>query len=206
MLYQITIETVIHKSDDVVSIIMDKMIVPATIFVIVLFIALVVSYICLEKRPKARRILGLIILGAFLTILLYETVFSRAYCGWRNLLKLEPFWSYKECFTFENGFLHIANRNLFRQILMNYLVFFPFGFLLVFTWPRIFISNGYSYGSIRVVVLSFFLSLAIEVLQISRSVGFFEIDDIVGNVLGSAISYACFVLILSLIQKHKNCR
>ena len=62
-------------------------------------------------------------------------------------------------------------------IVQNLILFMPFGFLLyaVTDQPRM----------VRILLLSFLLSLSIELCQLLFRLGWFEVDDILHNVLGT---------------------
>ena len=82
---------------------------------------------------------------------------------------LMPFWSYiAAC----NG-----NPTLWNEIILNYLLFMPFGILM-------FLATGKLKKS---VVCGFIFSCIVEILQLILSIGLFEFDDIIGNTFGSLI-------------------
>lgn len=69
--------------------------------------------------------------------------------------------------------------------LENIALFFPFGFLI----PCVF---KYFRGIFRTSLMGFSLSLIIEITQLVTSRGFFDIDDIILNSLGSFVGYLVF--------------
>lgn len=79
-------------------------------------------------------------------------------------------------------FFETWHPDVYSQCFMieNVLLFFPFGAFLVLLWKRA--------GKIwKILVLSFFLSMAIEITQLRTGRGYFQVDDIWLNMLGGLL-------------------
>ena len=61
----------------------------------------------------------------------------------------------------------------------NIVFFLPFGFLLIAAYPNA--------GTGKILLLGFVLSLFIEVCQLVFHLGWFEVDDVLHNVLGTYV-------------------
>ena len=81
-------------------------------------------------------------------------------------VELVPFWSY-------------SHTELRMEIVLNYILFAPLGFLL-------YLCFGEKLG-LRVVIAGLLLSTLIELIQLTFKIGVFEFDDMIGNTIG------CFV-------------
>lgn len=104
------------------------------------------------------------ILAAYSLFILMETVIGRKPGVGR--VELIPFWSY-------------SHTELRMEIVLNYLLFMPLGFLL-------YLCFGEKFG-LRVVLAGFMLSASVELIQLLFNIGLFEFDDIIGNTIG------CFI-------------
>lgn len=65
------------------------------------------------------------------------------------------------------------------EIVLNYLLFMPLGFLL-------YLCFGEKFG-LRVVIAGLLLSVSIELIQLLFNIGLFEFDDMIGNTIGCLI-------------------
>ena len=94
------------------------------------------------------------------------------------------FWSYKNA---------ESDRNLIREIVLNYFMLLPFGVLgslyLKKQWVMFF-------GSL--------FSISIELTQYFLRRGVFEFDDIIGNTLGIVIGIAVYGLVNKLLQNRNQ--
>lgn len=71
------------------------------------------------------------------------------------------------------------SQGYWNNIALNIMLFIPIGFLI-----------GNRFG----ILLSFFLSIAIETFQYAFCLGYCEMDDVLNNTLGSAIGVLIFQL------------
>lgn len=135
----------------------------------------------LRNLQKNKTIKWLFIGAAVLytLIILYLTVIGRrSYHG--SHIQLEPFWSYR-----------IPGE--YKQIVLNILLFIPYGGLLYLCfnkkWP--------------VIVTALGLSVTVEVLQYLLRVGLCEIDDIFHNTLGVIIGMLAVILFKRILQNKQ---
>lgn len=83
------------------------------------------------------------------------------------------------------GFFKKPNHMLwFWQIILNIILFIPFGFLFPIIQPKL------SKATITYGVL---LSLAIEIMQYITGRGLADIDDLINNALGAVIGYLIYM-------------
>ena len=111
-----------------------------------------------------RRITPRPLLAAYVVFVLMETVIGRKVGVGR--VELVPFWSY-------------SHPELRMEIVLNYLLFMPLGFLL-------YLCLGDKFG-LRVVMAGFLLSVKVELIQLLFNIGLFEFDDMIGNTIGCLI-------------------
>lgn len=82
---------------------------------------------------------------------------------------------------------------LFRAIVGNMVLFIPVGiFVTVLKKKYLFLLSG---------TIGFFVSLAIELIQLSLSLGSFEADDLISNTWGAVIGSSIAIMILN---RHEN--
>ena len=87
-----------------------------------------------------------------------------------------------------SGTVKITNWAELRNIILNILLFIPFGYLLPSLFPRL--------RWWQVVLLGLAFSLCIELLQLITKLGYADVDDLINNTLGAVIGFLCFKLIL----------
>ncbi|WP_077612373.1 VanZ family protein [Clostridium sp. Marseille-P2415] len=83
-----------------------------------------------------------------------------------------------------------------KSILGNLIAFIPLGFLLPITHKK---CNNF----FKTFLVSLMLILAIEVFQLITSLGYFDVDDIIMNMIGSIIGF-CLYSVLKKVYKGKN--
>ena len=83
---------------------------------------------------------------------------------------------FKTIFYYFSG--NESSRIAIDNILGNILAFAPFGFLVPLLFKKL---NNYK----RIFLASFLLSLFFEIIQLLTSLGVFDVDDIILNVLGT---------------------
>ena len=121
---------------------------------------------------KKLRIIFLTILVILILMFIYFRILNQPYGGPINLI---PFVSYYEAFQ--------SNDYLFKVIIFNIVSFIPIGLLI-----RFIINEKPMLIS---VIISFILSLSIEICQYSTNKGIFDIDDLINNMIGAIIG--CFI-------------
>lgn len=118
------------------------------------------------------------------------TIYGRS-VGMGDGFKLQLFVSYVEAFG-------QGNTEMQLQIIMNILMFIPWGLLLPLSFER-FKRNK------TVILTTAIISISIEMLQGVTTIGTFDVDDIFGNVLGAEIGFACFAVGTWLKNNDKKC-
>ena len=113
-----------------------------------------------KNTIRKRQIVFTAILTSYIVFILCMTVIREPGSGFKA--ELIPFGSY-------------SIPSLRNEIILNYILFIPFGFLLCLSRDM----------KIKKVVLTGFLfSLSIELSQLIFRVGLFEFDDMIGNTVG----------------------
>lgn len=92
---------------------------------------------------------------------------------------------------------HNSDVVLFLQIVLNIVMFIPIGILLPYRFKKL---RKYKYllGTIALC------SGSIEVIQIATKIGFFEVDDILNNLIGATIGMIIYVVITQMKLKNKK--
>lgn len=124
---------------------------------------------CMEMQKKQLYLkrLGCILLTVSVLLILFATVLFRVPNPQKP--QLELFWSYKAWFA--------GNASLGREIVLNILLFVPFGFSMALITKKSWV----------VIVAALVLTAASEVVQLLFGLGLFEWDDIINNTLGAVI-------------------
>ena len=142
-------------------------------------------------------------------VIVYVTLLSRS-TAYHVHYKLSLFWSYRASLSFFNDGggigLSIIDRALFKQIILNILLYIPFGYLLPFAWPRRRkppraqsrprIIRALAAFPWIVVLLGAALSTVIEGIQLVSRLGLFELDDIFNNTIGCLLGAVLYQLLL----------
>lgn len=108
---------------------------------------------------------------AYMLLVLWYTLLRRDISGVTP--HPDPLWSYAEWFS--------GNRSVGRQIIGNVLMFIPVGFGLAFLSKR---KSAF--------LVALLLTVCIETLQLVTMRGTYEFDDVLNNMLGSAVGWFAF--------------
>lgn len=95
---------------------------------------------------------------------------------------------------------NVDRSGLIRDIILNTILFFPFGFLLQMV-------NKKNKLSLLQILIPFIASASIEILQYIFSVGVTDITDVICNTLGAvfgAISYLIFNIVFKKNKEKAN--
>ena len=125
------------------------------------------------------------------TVIIYVTVFSRG--GSEAGVDLIP------CSSF---FKAKENPQLYREMLMNVLLFFPFGLSFPFL-----ISGGIKKRLLLTVLSGLVLSVTVEAIQLIFAIGLCETDDVLCNGAGTllgGLSYPLSVWWMKHLQKRTD--
>lgn len=135
-----------------------------------------IAFFCLGKRGR-QTFIPLIAFGLYLAILLVITFLSRESGSRTGVVDLELFstWGIN------------ARNNAY--VVENVLLFIPYGFLSSCAFVKL--RNFFS-----CMFLGALTSMAVEYLQLVTARGYFQIDDILTNILGTAVGYLLFLLLV----------
>ncbi len=126
-----------------------------------------------RKGKEAFPMTGLMAFSLYLMIILVITFFSREDGSRSRAMDLQ---------LFSTWGINTRNNAL---VVENVLLFIPYGFVCpwAFPWLRGFFRNSFA---------AFVTSLGVETIQLITGRGYFQIDDILTNVLGAVIGYWIF--------------
>lgn len=169
---------------------------------VVVVILIAVVFLCYYMVSKRRNngkakldIKRLVLYGVFicyLVVVIGATMLSRS-GFWQNRAIQPLFYSYCDAW---NDF----SIKEWRNIILNILMFVPFGFLLPF------LSNKF-HAFWKTYLAGFAFTFLIEIVQLVLRRGIFELDDLMNNTVGAMIGYGCYrivLLIISIIKKEKS--
>ena len=134
-----------------------------------------------RRSGRRLRILAGILFVFYLLLLIYLVFFvyvrQEVMAMGELQYNLVPFREIGRYYHYQNGnFNFLTLTNLYGNILM----FMPFGFLLPAFVPRL-------RRFFPMVILAFFASLLIELMQLYTHRGVFDVDDIILNTIGGAV-------------------
>lgn len=165
-----------------------------SVWIILSLITGITTHRSLKDRKKSRLksciYAGLLV--AYSTLVLSYTLFSRTPTGNIQFM-INPLWAYK-LIPFDPKYK--------MDIILNYMLFIPFGFLM----PKL-LKHKNRY--IKTVFISFLFSLFIELMQLVTTTGLFETTDLLGNTIGAAIgAFIYFVIrkitLATIRNKHQS--
>jgi len=149
-------------------------------------------------KQKLHCIIKYVLLAAYIVLLVYmcffAEMFGRTYISSYYRYNLVPF---KEIKRFTTHYAEIGIRTVLINIAGNVVAFMPLGFLL----PLI---AGKRLKFWAVTLISFGLSLGIELTQLVTRVGCCDVDDLILNTLGGAAGYVCYVIFRKIRKKNED--
>ena len=86
---------------------------------------------------------------------------------------------------------------MLRQLLINFVMLMPVGFLL-----PVVIKAKHKY--LITMALSLLLTVFIETMQLITKCGSFEVDDIINNFVGAVLGMLIYMMLNNIIQKRKG--
>lgn len=140
-----------------------------------------------RKPTKIEHAIFAGILAAYCTLVLSYTIFSREATGIAQYI-MNPIWAYK---------LMPFNMSYRMEIILNYILFIPLGFLT----PRI-VKSRKKY--LLTILNGFCFSAAIEVTQLLTTTGLFELEDILGNTIGTMIGAILYFIYRRIEHRLKK--
>lgn len=179
----VTIKTLPHYFPEVFA----QRIILSVIILLGLFALFIALYF--RKRISKNQLIVSLVLCAYIVTVYYFTVIGRYSSEiYRN--EIYFFYSYPQLFE-------RFDRESIKQILINLLVLLPVGFMLPFI-----ISGKMRY--FWTFLISFCISISIELLQIIMVCGTFELDDILNNVIGACMGIGIYILLNNFIGFKKE--
>lgn len=167
----------------------------------------------LSKHHRLLRTASIVLFVLYILMNLNETLLFRANST-QAKFQLSLLWSYRRSLALfsESGegiHLSVTDWRLLKQIILNILLYVPFGYLLPFAWPKLAEKKGQKsrrrmvrlFQSIPwiIVLIGMMFSLATEFAQLAFKSGLFELDDILDNTLGCLIG----VLLYQALMRKK---
>ena len=160
-----------------------------------LAIGFIVFSILLLKKSPSKRVAGCVS-TVYVAAVIYLAFISREPMPIHHY-SINPFGAARRGLEFGggliSGLLHgtvkITNWAELKHIILNILLFIPFGYLL----PSLFSRLRWW----QVILLGLAFSLCIELLQLITKLGYADVDDLINNTLGAAIGFLCYKLILN---------
>ena len=158
------------------------------IFIGIIYILFFRKFFKNHVKANIKKVIVFCILFCYIVIVIGATIFIRA--GVYEHANLHLFSSYIEAW---NNY----SKSYWRNIILNILMFVPFGFLLPL------FSEKFKKCYIT-LSLGFLFTLGIETTQYITKRGIFEVDDIMNNFIGALIGYSLVMFILLIISKEKT--
>ena len=152
---------------------MDKVTIYSFLILAMVLMLPVISHI-LRKRPLALKYTNYIILGIYLFANLYLTILSRPARIYHHM-ELTPFWSYIGA---------VKRPELREEILLNIILYVPFGYLMHYAFPKM--------KWWMVVCGGFLLSGFTETVQLFFKLGLCEVDDLISNTMGTLVGVGLY--------------
>ena len=151
------------------------------------------SVLLLKKAPSKRLTVWFSVV--YLIAIIYLAFISREPAPYLRY-SINPFGAARRGLEFGggliSGLLHgdvkVTNWTSQEGIILNILLFIPFGYLLPSLFPKL--------RWWQVILLGLAFSLTIELLQLITKLGYADVDDLINNTLGAAIGWLCYKLTL----------
>lgn len=158
------------------------------IFIGIIYFIFFRKFLKNHMQTNIKKVIVFCILFCYIVIVIGATIFTRS--GVYEHANFNLFSSYIEAW---NNY----SKSYWRNIILNILMFVPFGFLLPLFSDR-FKKFYWTLG------LSFLFTFGIESTQYITKRGIFEVDDIMNNWIGALIGYSLVMFLLTSISKEKT--
>ncbi|MBP3204943.1 MAG: VanZ family protein [Lachnospiraceae bacterium] len=153
------------------------------LFILLFFAGYSVVYRKLGKGKKKLSFARLLWWGvwiAYLVVVIGVTLLLRGgYYGYENAVIQPLFYSYRDAWVHWSA-------AAWRNIIFNFCMFVPLGF-----WLPLGLKSFRRFW--KTYLAGFGFTLLIEILQLVTQRGIFELDDVLGNTVGTMIGYGLFV-------------
>lgn len=136
-----------------------------------------------DKKLKFFQLCWWAVFICYMIVVLGATMFSRV--DMRGIGDISIFNSYKEAWI-------NASAVAWRNIILNILLFVPFGFLLPIGKERFRVFW-------KTYLAGLSLTVTIELLQLILARGIFEVVDLFNNVLGTMIGFGCYAIVRLIV-------
>ena len=84
-----------------------------------------------------------------------------------------------------------------KGIVLNILLFIPFGYLIPAVWPK----KKWSWS--KIMLLGLAASFCVEIVQLVTRLGFADVDDLMNNSIGSGLGYLLYMRCLDPCGQRK---
>ena len=142
-----------------------------------------------QKHKKGYRMAAWLLFGLYLILMVYFLFFAesmgRTSMGQEYHYNLMPLKEIRRYITYYDV---IRPFTVFLNLAGNILAFVPFGLF----FPLLSRKNR---GFFKVTLISFEVSLLVELIQLVTRVGSCDVDDMILNTLGGMLGYFCFKIL-----------
>ncbi|CEO33527.1 VanZ family protein [Paraclostridium sordellii] len=178
-------------------------------FITIVGLTIVVWAIFRLYSAKLRRTLDLTKEGALLILVIYFLILIRLTIFKFSIIMISsPLNSYQYTFLGVDGIINIIpfketvnilrdgihNNRIIKGIILNVIYFIPLGFLLPLLFKKV---NSF----LKIILISTITSSLIEIIQLFTIFSVSNIDDVIFNIIGSAIGLICFKLFEKIVKK-----
>lgn len=178
-------------------------------FITIVGLTIVVWAIFRLYLAKLRRTLDLTKEGALLILVIYFLILIRLTIFKFSIIMISsPLNSYQYTFLGVDGIINIIpfketvnilrdgihNNRIIKGIILNVIYFIPLGFLLPLLFKKV---NSF----LKIILISTITSSLIEIIQLFTIFSVSNIDDVIFNIIGSAIGLICFKLFEKIVKK-----
>lgn len=157
---------------------------------VLLLLSWTIFAVLLRKYSNVWRVINIIGACVVVFVILCVTLLTRT--RGEQLLRLIPFSSFE---------LAIVYNDVYKQIVMNMLLFIPFGLAFPFVFQKT------KHPVLWTILLAILFSLVLETFQCVFALGEAETDDIIFNTVGAAIGTLPFMIMNRLknrIEKNEQ--
>lgn len=151
-----------------------------TFYILITLVKSIYNFITHKRQASIWHILFKVVVfalfGIYCSYVLALTISGRDAFRVDNTMYLDPLASIKN------------KNNIAVTVLENFIMFVPMGCFIPMLWK-------YFRGPVRTGAIGFFLSVLIELTQLLTKRGYFDVDDIILNTLGSLFGYFLFAAV-----------
>lgn len=151
----------------------------------------------MERNSQIRRKISVVFFMAYICVLVYFLFFSEIMgrqVSDEYHLNLIPF---KEIKRFCNGINKLGKHVVWMNVAGNIAAFIPFG---LFVMP----VSGRKINFAETVMLTFDVSICVEIIQLVTRVGSFDVDDLILNTIGGVIGASMYMVYVIIERKRTD--